>query len=347
MRPTPSLSLLVLLAACAPAAVGGGAAAPAASPYADAAAYSRAHNGDAVLVVRGDSVVFEEYQNGYGGSTPHPLQSGTKAFACALMAAAVGDGLLELDEPISRALPEVRNNPLAARVTVRHLLTLTSGLARTNAAPDGSVPRDRYHNASLLPMQAPPGERFAYGDAQMDLFGEVMRRKLAPRGEDPLAYLERRVFVPIGLRVGFWQRDEAGNPLLASGAALTAREWAKLGRLVRDGGRWEGRQVLPEAPLRECFRGTDAQPRYGIGFWVNAALPDRRRALYDGRGGLPDLVMAIGAGNQYLWVIPSEGLVVVRLGQTDESWRAREFLARVLGDPVPPLPPNPSGPIRP
>lgn len=75
-----------------------------------AARYSAEHDGDAVLVFRHDSLAFEEYQNGYDGRLPHPLASGTKVFSCVLAALGQGDGLLTLDEPVTRTVTELEGD---------------------------------------------------------------------------------------------------------------------------------------------------------------------------------------------------------------------------------------------
>src|SRR5512143_5725 len=95
------LPALVALAPVAP--TGGQSPAPS---FMAAARYSAEHSGDAVLVYRRDSLVLEQYQNGYDGRSPHPLASGTKAFACVLAALGVGDRLFTLDEPVARTLTE-------------------------------------------------------------------------------------------------------------------------------------------------------------------------------------------------------------------------------------------------
>lgn len=333
LRAPAVVALLALLLPTAAAAQQGGAADARRERqrFRDATAYSRAHGGDAVLVLRGDSVVFESYHNGYRAGEPHPVASGTKGFTCALAVAAAQDGLLSLDEPVARALPEMEGSMRGA-ITVRHLLSLTSGLEPNNRLPDGREPDDHYANAALLPLRAAPGTRWAYGDGPFDLFGALLRRRLAATGEDPLAYLERRVLRPIGVSGHQWVRDRAGSPLFAGGARLTAREWARFGRLVRDSGRWEGSEVLPAAGLRECFRGSAARPDYGLGWWLNPAGPAGTPLV----AGHPDLVAQLGYGNQGLFVLPSRDLVVVRLGGPHPLFRVGEFLARLLGEPVPP-----------
>src|SRR5574338_699545 len=152
------LPALVALAPVAPT----GAQSPAPS-FMAAARYSAEHSGDAVLVYRRDSLVLEQYQNGYDGRFPHPLASGTKSFSCVLAALGVSDRLLTLDEPGARTLPEFAADSLLSHVTIRQLLNLTSGLAPA---------------AQGLSLVSRPGQRFAYGGTSFAVFGVVMSRKL-------------------------------------------------------------------------------------------------------------------------------------------------------------------------
>jgi CubicO group peptidase (beta-lactamase class C family) len=300
-----------------------------------AARYSAEREGDAVLVFRHDSLVLEDYQNGYDGRAPHPLASGTKTFSCVIAALAVADGLVRLDAPLAELLPEFSRDSLRARVTLRQLLSLTSGLQ-----PDFSAPTTDYGDALRLPMVAPPGSRFAYGGAPFHVFGEVMRRKL---GGDVIEYLRRRVLGPLGIATPYWVRDAAGRPHLAGGAAMTARDWGVFGLLLLHRGSWRGRQIVPAAGLAECRRGSPANAGYGLGLWLNAPLPtgpappgvqpagaaDRRLLAPD----LPaDISLAAGAAGQRLYVLPTPGLVIVRLGHnTGPEFKDDAFLRLALG----------------
>jgi len=302
-----------------------------------AARYSADREGDAVLVFRHDSLVFEDYQNGYDPSAPHPLASGTKTFACVLAALGHADGLLDLDEPVARTLPEFRDDSLKARVTIRQLLNLTSGLQPDQAGSNG----DLYAAAAGLPMVARPGTRFAYGGASFHVFGELLRSKLG--GGDVVAYLRRRIFTPLGVDVPYWLRDRAGRPHLAGGAVMTARGWGRFGLLLLDQGRWAGRQLVPGSDIGECRRGSEANPGYGLGVWLNAPVPARPPPPGVRRVGdadrlilapdLPhDLLLAAGAGGQRLYVLPNPGLVVVRLGHNrGPEYKDDVFLRTLLG----------------
>jgi CubicO group peptidase (beta-lactamase class C family) len=314
---------------------------PEAARYRLAADYSRRHQGTAILVLRGDRIVFEDYQSEAIARAPQPIFSGTKSFGCLLAVAAAQDGLLTLDELVADSVPEWRADPRKARITIRHLLALSSGLDPATSLLQDRAVANVYARALDLPAVAEPGARFAYGDSHLAVFGEVLRRKLATRGEEPLAYLTRRLLQPLGLTDTRWQRDAAGNLLLASGARLTARDWAALGRFLVQRGQWQGQPLLPPDLLGQCFAPSRPLPAYGLTFWLNEPLPpaasrppdsllrvDRSGgAIY--AGAPRDLAMAAGAGGQRLYLIPARDLVVVRLARGGD-WTDRAFLTRLL-----------------
>lgn len=305
-----------------------------------AAAYSAAHRGVSVLVLDSGKPVCEKYAGG-DAATPNELWSGTKSFVGIMAAAAVQDGLLTLDERAAATLTEWKSDPRKATITLRQLLSMASGQGGVIGRPPG------YADAIATPLSSDPGTKFQYGPTPMQIFGEVMRRKLAAKGLDatPLAYLKRRILDPIGLKVGNWRNGFDGNPLLPQGAVLTAREWAKLGEFVRVGGRADGKQLVDPATLAALFQPSAVNPNYGLTWWLPHAptVPDPVSSVNDlGRrsGELPaDIVMAAGAGDQRLYVIPSRGLTIVRQATLDipaalrgekSGWSDADFL-KTLG----------------
>ena len=317
--------------------------------YRLASEYSARHRGLSVLVIKGGKVVFEQYQNGHTAETAHLLASGTKSFSGVMAVAAVEDGLLKLDDRVSDTITEWRGDKQKSRITIRQLLTLTSGI---DTGDNGRPPA--YAEAIKLGMRHEPGTTFEYGPVPFQVFGEFMRRKLEAKGETPLAYLKRRVFGPIGLEVALW-RHQGGQPNLPSGAFLTAREWAKFGRFILNRGKWDGKQIISAKLMAECFEGTKANPNYGLTFWLNRSQdgsanvaaktggfnrrlqevmdrdPETTQMSKQGLGReLPnDIVMAAGAGKQRLYIIPSLDMVIVRQGQ-QSPFDDREFLSHLL-----------------
>ena len=296
-----------------------------------AARYSAENSGKAVLVMKGDRVVFEEYQNGHAAETAWFLASGTKSFAGVMLAAAIEDKLFKgFDEKVSETITEWKTDKQKQDITLRQLLSLTSGI---DAGSIGRAPD--YADAINFRVEAPAGTRFEYGPVPFQIFGEVMRRKLAPRKTTVSDYLKKRILEPIGLKVAFWRNGRDGNPLLPQGASLTAREWIKFGILLKNGGKFSGKQIVAKKLLDELTVGTKANPAYGITFWLNRDGADPRgrptamRIEKTDGEEIKDLYMAAGAGNQRLYIIPSKDLVVVRFGNFGE-YDDREFLGRLI-----------------
>ncbi len=303
--------------------------------YELAAEYSRANKGVSVLVIKGDKVVFEDYQNGSTANTPNFLASGTKSFTGVILAASIEDKLVSgFDEKVADTITEWRSDKRRSQITIRQLLSLTSGI---DAGQIGLVPS--YQEAIESQAAFDAGKHFEYGPAPFQIFGELMTRKLKPKNETVMAYLKRRILDPIGLEVAFWRMKD-GQPMLPQGASLTAREWAKFGLFLKNGGRWNGKQIVNKKLLDELIKGSEANPAYGLTFWLNRQGKDPRgrpntrnvmteisdNGLID---GLDDLYMAAGAGNQRLYIIPSLDMVVVRQGKFG-SWDDREFLSRLI-----------------
>lgn len=299
--------------------------------YELAAEYSRVHNGAAVLVMKGDKIVFEDYATDDTKDLPWFLASGTKSFSGVMCAAAIEDKLIKnFDEKVSETIIEWKSDPKKSKITIRQLLSLTSGI---EAGQIGIVPT--YADAITRSASYEPGTQFEYGPVPFQVFGELMTRKLKPKNETVFSYLKRRILDPIGLSVSFW-RKKNDQILLPQGANLTAREWVKFGLLLKNNGKWNGKQIVDAKLLDELVVGSKTNPAYGLTFWLNAkgTGPSGNERMNVGGevpgGGKPlDLFMAAGAGNQRLYVIKSQDLVIVRFGMFG-GWDDREFISKLL-----------------
>lgn len=295
--------------------------------FAAARHYSAQNRGVALLIWQNGKVLLEDYPRSSSG-TAHELASGTKSFWGIAACVAQEQGLLQWDEPLRQTLPEWTDG--RGDITLRQLLSLTSGLE------GGPIARPPSYREALRARQTHrPGQKFQYGPTPYQVFGEVLRRKT---GGDPLRFLHEHVLEPARVRAASWKRDKDGMPHLPSGAALTAQNWARFGVWVLE----------QRERFAACFQGTTANPAYGLTWWLNHAAPNAglMRAMASiteisqDRSIPSDLVLAGGAGDQRLYVIPSRQVVVARqadgilgslLGRRSD-WSDREFLRLVLRD---------------
>lgn len=314
--------------------------------YEAARAYSVARRGISLLIMQGGRVLYEDYQGAGQRLQGWELASGTKSF-CGIMAAAlVQDGLLRLDETCADTLGEFRQDPMRSAITLSDLLHLVSGIDGKAGRQFGDVPT--YGEAIGIPASAPAGARFSYGPVPFQIFGEIVRRKLiaARTGDrDPLAYLQRRILTPLGIQPLRWQRGADNLPHLPSGAAIKARDWAAFGRFVLDGGVHRGKALVDPRALAANFEPSRVNPGYGLTWWMprpGMIGPGPRSGVAGeavSLSGLGKLSMAAGAGNQRLYLLPDQDMVIVR--QADGirqalrggagDWSDQMFLSLVLG----------------
>jgi CubicO group peptidase (beta-lactamase class C family) len=291
--------------------------------YRAALAYSQIRQGLTLLIAHHDQVCFHHYATDVLPEQPLPIASGTKSFAGVLGVLAIQAGLLTWDEPVSETLTEWQDRPACQRITIRQLINLTCGLAPGRSTlRSGEIPTAA--TALTMRQASPAGQRFHYGSGPFQIFAALLARKLAAAGlaSDPLHYLKQALFVPMGLEIGGWSYGADGLPHLASGARLTAQNWLKFGQLLAAKGQWRGQQLLDPQLLQNCWQGSVANPAYGLGFWLN---PQTGGLNAWGKPLLPilaapnSLVMALGAGNQNLYVWPEQGWVIVRQGQLNRQ----------------------------
>jgi CubicO group peptidase (beta-lactamase class C family) len=285
-----------------------------------------------VIVMRGSTTLAEWYFTGkdekrgtplgqvtFGPETLHDVRSVTKSVVGLLVGIAVQDGAIKsLDTPVLDYFPEYADlqTPERKRVTLRHLLTMTSGLhwdedTYTYADPRNSeIAMDRasdpYRYVLSQPFDAAPGEKWKYSGGDV----AVMAAVLARATKTPIdAYAEARLFKPLGIAKTEWLKDGKGTPYAASGLRMTPRDMAKIGRLVLASGRWNGRQVVASRWIAASTTPKAAvQPdpkcgtRYGYFWW-----------LFQGCQLEPALpwAAAVGNGVQRIVVVREQDLVVV------------------------------------
>lgn len=300
----------------------------------------------AVIVLQDGKPIYERHAPGYGPGTRLISWSMAKSVTSTLVGFLVADGKLELDLPAP--VPEWRNDA-RAKITLRQLLHMASGVRHvengpspeksdTNRALFADTSADIYRAAVAEPAQVPPGIRFQYNTLTTHILARIVADVLAPgakpaeRRRKVRAFINDRLARPAGMASLLCEFDPAGNLYGGSLCHATARDWAAFGQLYLDGGVVAGSQVVRPDWVRFVREPSPANAAYGGQFWLNRKPIDGRDEALFWRAGPADAYAAIGHLGQYVIVVPSKRLVVVRLGKTqDEALQpVRDALAKLV-----------------
>lgn len=306
----------------------------------------------AILIERNGRLIYEEYFDGFDerwgqplgrvkmtAETKHDLRSITKSVVSALVGIAHAEGKIpSLDEPIVKWFPEYPelDTPDRRRVTLAHALSMTSGFDWNEDVPYNDPRNDeirmtrdpqplRY--ALARPFAEDPGADFKYNGGLTQVVAAVLVRATQTSLQE---YARKKLFEPLGITDVEWVGDLAGMPAAASGLRLRPRDLAKIGSLYLNGGKWNGKQVVPaswiDRSTRRQFRfrprtGADAGGEFGYGyFWWYSCYPSAK--------GLIEARTAVGNGQQRIFVLPTMNMVVTILAGRYNDFTTGNTLGR-------------------
>lgn len=267
----------------------------------------------AVVVVRHGEIVHERYADGADEDSWAASWSMAKSFSSALVGIALDEGLIpSVDEPMTTYIPEWAGTERAS-MTLRHVLQMSSGLAWNEdydptAGPSDIVSMvvgaaDQLEYATTREPEVAPGTRWAYSSGDSMLLSTVLQQAT---GRSAGEYAQEKLFDPIGMGPVDWWTDAEGHTLTYCCIDTTSRSFARFGLLYLHDGAWGDRQVVPEAWVEESLTPVADQERYGYQWWLGFA---------DDVEGIPDdAFRAQGLDGQWIYVVPSLDLVVVRNG---------------------------------
>lgn len=269
------------------------------------------------LVIRHDSILFESYRDGWNDTLTSNLYSATKTIVGLLTGIALDEGKIHsLDDKVSRYIPSYTKG-MQADVTVRDLLTMSGGMAWDESyaslfsvTTHGYYGNDLYRLVTGLEVTDRPGVQFSYRSGETQLLAFVLE---AATGETLSRYAEEKLWKPMQAeRDAYWLLDkEGGDEKAFCCFHTTARDVARFGRLMLHRGNWNGEQLVSQAYMDEMLRpasylkdqwGRDSLDYYGLQTWI---MHYRGEAIPCMRGML----------GQYIYAIPSEDAIVVRLGR--------------------------------
>jgi CubicO group peptidase (beta-lactamase class C family) len=285
----------------------------------------------AVVVVKDGHIIAERYAPGYGVDTPILGYSATKSVISALTGILVRQSKLAVDEPAPVAAWQDPGDSRHA-ITVDDLLRHTSGLAMGSSlnaslasalAPVNRmkyIERDMAGFADSSALETAPGSAWNYHDGNYLILSRLIRDAAGGRAADVLRFARRELFEPLGMRNVTLEFDATGTPEGSAQMLAPARDWARFGLLYLNDGVVGGKRILPEGWVSYSASLTpNGWVGIGAGFWTNRG--DSKGSQFRTSLGMPrDAFYASGTFGQYVIIVPSERLVVVRLGTSGNRY---------------------------
>ncbi len=285
------------------------------------------------LVWRHGAIEYEYHAPGFDAESRAEPASMHKSVLAMLIGQAVADGAIaNVQMPVSRWLTEWQDDPRDA-ITVAQMLQMASGLAPLpfDLKPGSAYSRALYgSDAADTPLGAAlvdaPGSRFNYASGISQLLGLILERATGRRYAN---YLSQRLWQPLGAADAYVSLDHpGGRARTASGLFARPEDWLRLGLLLVQYGRIDGRQVMDPAWLEAMAAPSPANPNYGYQLWRASPHAPQRGYNSVTPGKVParspflaaDMLFFDGAGAQRVYASPSEKLVIVRLGAASFDW---------------------------
>jgi len=282
--------------------------------------FLRESNTVAFLVIKNDTLLLERYFDGYEESSVIPSFSMAKAVTSILVGIAIDDGLIKsVDEPIVNYIPELKAQKMD-KVTIKHLLQMTSGISfnESYSNPFGDAATVYYGNdlrsfSLSMELENEPGKEFNYISGNTQLLGFVLERAL--KGKTLTRYLEEKLWIPLGMEYdASWSLDRNGEEGMEKTFCCInarARDFAKIGRLYLNKGVWgDSLQIVSSSWVEESTKidtTEGSEEDYQYQWWITSKKGD---------------YVAEGILGQFIYVSPSENMVIVRMGRNEggEYW---------------------------
>lgn len=274
--------------------------------------FLKAHNTVAFLVIQNDSICYEKYFQGFEQASPVASFSMAKSITSILIGCALEDGYIKsLDEPITHYIIELQNKPGFEKITIKHLLQMTSGIefneSYFNPLSDAAAfyyGTDLKKCVSNLKILHEPGIKFKYMSGNSQLLGFILHYAL--KGKSVTQYLQEKLWTPLHMEYdASWSVDDK-NQIEKTFCCVNApaRDFAKIGRLMLNKGNWNGQQIVSEYWVKESTKIDTTQGSawfYQHQWWFPSNKGD---------------FMAKGFLGQYIYVNPAKNVIIVRLGKT-------------------------------
>ena len=274
------------------------------------------HKLHSLLLIKDGSIVLEEYLNDYPQDKPHDLRSVTKSIRSVLMGIAIDKGFIDsIDDPIFKYLdlrPKKNLDKRKDSITIRHLLTMSSGLDCDDWDKNSKGQEDKVYKKKDwlqytldLPMVQDPGIESKYCSMGVILAAEIISRASKMSIDE---FADQYLFEPLGITNMYWGHTSI-KEVIASGkrAYMTSRDMAKIGQLVLNKGKWDDVQIVSKQWIEESTSEKVQITGINYGFyWWKIPFQVNDRMVYSNT--------ATGNGGQYIMIIPDMNIVAVFTG---------------------------------
>lgn len=301
----------------------------------------------AFLVIKNDTILYEKYFLDRNESSYVPSFSAAKSFVSALIGIAVSEGSIKsIHDPITDYIPELRkNDELFSKITIEHLLNMRSGILFKEKYfnPFGNVAKSYYGRNLLgqlknLKIKSEPDNKFEYISENTQILSFILERAT---GKKTPEYLQEKIWKPLGMEYdATWSIDSKKHKEAKAFCCLNAvaRDYAKFGRLYLNGGKWNGKQIVPEEWVKKSTTIDDSSkdPFYSYQWWHNVEYklhndttgltPVEKKRLISRLGNtylrIPmNDFFADGLLGQFIYVYPEKNIIMVRLGKASKiNW---------------------------
>ncbi len=290
----------------------------------------------AIRVYRGGCRVGEDVRAATNRDTLYESWSLAKSVTALVFGRAMTLGLIGPDDPLGSLVPEA--DQAHGGITMRQLLTMTSGLSWNGLRDYNIFMGNRLQEALTVPVAKQPGTYWEYSQSGPALIAEAVSRAV---GEEFQAFAQRELFGPLGIRPGswYWRRDGSGHTQGFFGLNMRADDLARLGQLMLGEGVYGGERLLSRRFVSESLTPVAENGCYGWLIWLNASKPCigpriLNRPISDTRDfpSLPANTFRFsGLFGQWVTVFPSQDVIVVRTGidsatfDGDTAWQENMY----------------------
>ncbi|MCC0177442.1 serine hydrolase [Waterburya agarophytonicola K14] len=302
--------------------------------------YAQKNNSSALLVLHRGEIVLERYWQGFTPSSTFNSMSLSKTIVALLMGIAIAEGDIKSElEPVANYIPEWSNDK-RSKITIQNLLYMQSGLQnQDNTANPLSDLVQMYagKNADAIALNLTAKQDsqtvFDYNSGNTQILSEVLERATGKKYAD---YLANKLWQPLGASDAYlWLDRVGGNPKPFCCLFATPRDWAKVGQLWLDRGQVDGKQIVLSSWLEKMLQPSPLESKYGYHIWLEARTPEKTGA-YSVNSSEPflaqDTFYLDGASLQRVYIIPSQELVIVRVGEDAQNWDDSVMVNTLIAD---------------